>query len=63
MKQSNWLARPGGRGSVSLEMLALVAIGGAVDDVWRRQCRIQATVEITNELVRRAAPLRKKVAV
>ena len=45
-----------------MEMLALVAMGDAVDDAWRRQCRIQAIVERTNELVRRAVPLRKKVA-
>ena len=62
MKQSDLLARPSGRGSVPLEMLALVAMGDAVDDAWRRQCRIQAIVERTNELVRRAVPLRKKVA-
>ena len=47
---------------MSLAMLALVATGDAVDGAWRRQCRIQAIMERTNELVRRAVPLRKKVA-
>ena len=62
MKQSDWLARPRGRGSVSLEVLALVATGDAFDDAWRRQCCIQAMVERTDALARRAVPLRKKVA-